>query len=117
MARPDLMESPPAFVVGSGRCGTSVMQLILEDHPAFCSTRFEPRLFLSPDIRKGIIPFFWSRGENSEAKRRALYNHLLSRFSFDSQALPPPNTRSNTRRGSASAGAGVFSLRQERLYW
>ncbi len=80
--RVDITENPPVFVVGSGRCGTSVMQLVLEEHPKFCSTRFEPRVFVSPDLKLGIIPFSWNHRQDFETRRKRLLNYLRSRFSF-----------------------------------
>lgn len=73
-------EASPVFVVGSGRCGTTILDQSIGMHSQFESLPFEAQVLVSPDMRNGLVRAFQDPPGN---KRNDLIRaHLQNRFSF-----------------------------------
>lgn len=65
------------FIVGTGRCGTSITAESLAQHPLCCDFPFEPQIFYQKRTNGGIVPFL-----NGSADRDHVRKCLMSRFHF-----------------------------------
>ncbi|MDA3857308.1 MAG: sulfotransferase [Roseovarius sp.] len=68
----------PIFVVGSGRCGTTILDAVLGTHSKYCSFPFEAQLFVRANLKDGLVALLHPKDGAQDAVRA----HLENRYHF-----------------------------------